>query len=95
MSLPSCAKHASRASDFQVDDTMQPPHRPQPERPSRHDLLAPITAPRRARPGRSRGEVLVVLATIALVVLPVALVEWPREIARWHLAAAMELNLAG
>ena len=33
------------------------------------------------------------LATIALVVVPVAMVEWPREIARWHLAAATELRL--
>ena len=38
---------------------------------------------------------LVVLATIALVVLPVAVVEWPREIARWHVAAADEQALNG
>ncbi len=46
-----------------------------------------------ARAGKTRGEVLVVIATIALVVVPVATVEWPREIARWQQAAAMELRL--
>jgi hypothetical protein len=39
--------------------------------------------------------VLVVLATIALVVVPVAIVEWPREVARWHVAAADERALDG
>jgi tetratricopeptide (TPR) repeat protein len=48
---------------------------------------------RTARAGRSLSEVLVVLATTALVVLPVAIVEWPREMARWHQAAAIELDL--
>jgi tetratricopeptide (TPR) repeat protein len=45
------------------------------------------------RQGMSRLDVLVVFAAIALVVVPVVLAEWPREIARWQLAAARELAL--
>ena len=51
---------------------------------------------RRPPGGASRGaRTLVVLATIALVIVPVARVEWSREIARWHEAAARELDLQG
>lgn len=51
--------------------------------------------PMMARAGTSRSTLLVVLATIALVCVPVVIVEWPREIARWHQAAAMEFDLQG
>jgi tetratricopeptide (TPR) repeat protein len=69
----------------------------QPHYPSLNDRVEVTCSrggcPRTARAGKTRGEVLVVLATIALVVVPVATVEWPSEIARWHQAAATELRL--
>lgn len=49
----------------------------------------------RGRVGRSWSVLLVVVAAITLVVLPVALAEWPREVARWHAAAAQEFYLEG
>ncbi|MHB8862083.1 MAG: hypothetical protein ACYC6N_06750 [Pirellulaceae bacterium] len=42
-----------------------------------------------------RGALLTVLATIALVTVPVVVVEWPREISRWYVASATELALSG
>lgn len=72
-------------------------------RPGRNNLLitigSSIDSSVRGWPpvhvGRSRSEVLVVLAAVALVVVPVAVAEWPREMARWYQAAAMERNLDG
>ena len=58
-------------------------------------LLADLAdAPRRRQLGRLAG-VLCILLMIGLVVGPVLYVELPREIARWHIAAALEKRLAG
>lgn len=52
----------------------------------------PFGAP---RTGRTWGTLLVILAAVAIVIVPVATLEIPREVARWHVAAATESALNG
>lgn len=52
-----------------------------------------VASGRRPRRGLSRTNVAIVMATICLVAVPVLIRELPRERARWHAAAASELQL--
>ena len=48
-----------------------------------------------ARRGRAIGSAVVILSAVGMVVLPVAGIEFPREVARWYVAAALENYLNG
>lgn len=61
--------------------------------------LPTAARPDESVPGAPRSGCLlrsvVILATLAIVALPLLIYEFPREIARWHAAAAMEAYLDG
>ncbi len=60
--------------------------------PPRRRVSSPAA---RWRSGRALATLLVILIAVGTVVVPVALVEWPREISRWYQAAAAEADLDG
>ncbi len=66
---------------------LHPPHREKPHRSARRL--------RRARNGRAWGTLLVIATAVGIVIVPVASLEIPREVARWHVAAATESALNG